>query len=257
MLFWIKLSKITTCAAFFALGLIIRTPVANGATPYLGNQPYKSFNDSPFQGLSYSYFHLEDFEDGSLTTPGVTASAGKVVSPNTLTDSVDGDDGSIDGSGSGGHSWYSQGSSILKFSFNSSVLGTLPTNVGIVWTDVGFSNVGFGYGKVNYEAFDAVGTSLGIFGVNSVGDGDVSGKTAEDKFFGATYAGGISAIQISMPDSTDWEVDHLQYGRAKPVPEPTTFLTSLFAVVMGVALRGKSRRKLADKIKSSICYSSK
>lgn len=255
MMFVKKLSTITAYAAFVALGLIAKTPIANAATTYLGNNVYKSFEDSPLKGLNSSYFYLENFEDGALNTPGVTASGGTVLKPNTLTDSVDGDDGAVDGSGTGGYSWYSDSNSVLRFSFNSSVLGTLPTHVGIVWTDVGFSNAGFGTGRVNFKAFDAVGTSLGIFSLNSLGDGSVNGNTAEDKFFGAINPGGISAIQISMPDSTDWELDHLQYG-AKPVPEPTTILTTLFAGGMGVALRQQSRRKLADKIKSSISSAS-
>src|SRR5437667_12544658 len=61
----------------------------NGPTPYL------SFNDSPLKGVDFSggYFHLEDFEDLLLNTPGVTASAGDPFGPGGFTDSVDADDG--------------------------------------------------------------------------------------------------------------------------------------------------------------------
>ena len=52
-----------------------------------------------------------------------------------------------------------------------------------------------------------------------------TGQKGEDRFFGATYDGGISAIRIAT-NNRDWEVDHLQYGAASPapVPEPSTIL---------------------------------
>jgi hypothetical protein len=54
-----------------------------------------------------------------------------------------------------------------------------------------------------------------------------AGDTAEDRFFGAVSAGGISRFVIRMPNSNDWEVDHLQYGYVPlevpvQVPEPAT-----------------------------------
>ncbi|MEA5506355.1 PEP-CTERM sorting domain-containing protein [Halotia wernerae UHCC 0503] len=252
-----QLSKMTACAAFLSLGAIFTTPSANAASIYLQTSSYQSLNDSPFQGSTYSYFYLEDFEDNFLNTPGVTASGGRVLPPrptNTLTDSVDNDDGLINGSGSDGYSWYSEGNSTLRFAFDASVLGNLPTNVGIVWTDVGFSSHSFGFGKVNFEAFDALNASLGIFDPTPVGDGSVNGQTAEDRFFGVFNTGGISAIEISMLDSTDWEVDHLQYGWVNPksVPEPMTMWSLLTAGAMGLCLRSQRRRKLASKIKNRI-----
>jgi hypothetical protein len=237
-----KLSKMTATVLFMALSSIATTPTANAVTTYLEPSLYNSFDDSPFKDGNYSYFNLEDFEDGFLNTPGVTASGGVINLPspfNISTDSVDSDDRVIDGSGLNGYSWYSAEKSTIRFTFNASVLGGLPTNVGIVWTDVGFSNTGLGFGKVNLEAFDALGTSLGVLGSTLVGDGDFRGQTAEDRFFGAINLDGISAIEIRMLDSTDWEVDHLQYGRAnsQSVPEPST-LFALFAVgAMGVGLR--------------------
>ncbi len=79
---------------------------------------YLSFSDSPFNGLSFDYFHLDNFEDGSLNTPGVGASSGSVVGPGGLTDSVDGDDGNIDGSGSLGRSFFfGSGPAGITFTF--------------------------------------------------------------------------------------------------------------------------------------------
>lgn len=248
-----QLSKIVAQTVFISLFSILTTSTANAASVYFAPTPYKSFADSPLQGKKYSYFYLEDFEDAALNTPGVTAFTGKVLQPipnNTLTDSVDGDDQLIDGNGLAGYSWYSQGNSTLKFTFNLDVLGALPTDVGIVWTDVGFSKSGLGYGQVNLEAFDAFGASLGRFESTAVGDGNFSGQTDEDRFFGLFYQNGISAIEISLPDSTDWEVDHLQYGRVRTqsVPEPGTLWLILGVGVASVGLRSPHRHKLTHKI---------
>ena len=67
-------STLLRAAAVATLGIAAAASTARSA--FLGPSPYLSFADSPFNGGSFSYFHLEDFEDGSLNTPGVTASAG-------------------------------------------------------------------------------------------------------------------------------------------------------------------------------------
>lgn len=192
---------------------------------FLGPTAYTSFTDSPFKSGKFDYFHLENFEDGKLNTPGVHASAGAVAPPDRFTDSVDADDGLTDGSGLAGHSWFSQNTNRLTFTFDVGVLGRLPTHAGIVWTDVGDVGLGgFGYGLVLFQGYDAAGDLLGSIDA-LVGDGVITGQTAEDRFFGVVDAGGISRIVIEMANSTDWEIDHLQYGAAsspKPVPEPTT-----------------------------------
>ena len=124
----------------------------------LGPTPYLSQLNSPFAAdiVGGSVF-LENFEDGSLNTPGVTASAGNVLAAGTgNTDSVDGDDGSIDGSGLAGRSlFFISGGIGISFTFNAAALpgGALPTRAGIVWTDGG--------NPVTFEAFDAGGVSLG------------------------------------------------------------------------------------------------
>ena len=192
----------------------------------IGPTPYVSFADSPFNGTAFGPFYLEDFETGSLLTPGVTASSGVVLSPGSLTDSVDGDDGAIDGSGIGGHSYVVNANTLL-FTFDALALGGhLPTHAGIVWTDIGFDGVSFGVDGVSFSALDENGDSIGSIGPFLLGDGSPSGGTAEDRFFGVTNAGGISQIQITMSNSSDWEVDHLQYG-IEDAPEPASWLSAI------------------------------
>src|SRR5512138_1593890 len=90
--------------------LIGSAATASAATTTYGPTPYLSSADSPFAGVSFTYFHLEDFEDHLLNTPGVTGSDGGVASVvfgPSIHDSVDGDDGSIDGSGLNGDDWFS------------------------------------------------------------------------------------------------------------------------------------------------------
>ena len=182
-----------------------------------GPAPYTSFNDSPLKGVDFTggYFHREDFEDLLLNTPGVSAS-GTPTGPGGLTDSVDEDDGTIDGNGTNGHSFFSSpGSAGITFTFDESVLGSLPTHAGIVWTD--------GEGTLTFDAFDENGVSLGLIGpISEAGvfpDDNFVGGTAEDRFFGAQNDNGISKIFISNT-AGGIEVDHLQYGAVSAEPPP-------------------------------------
>lgn len=202
-----------------------------GATT-LGPTPYLSFSDSPFAPLTFQQFHLENLEDGSLNTLGLSASTGTVLAPGALTDSVDGDDGAIDGLGTAGHSWFSNfATNSIVFTFDPLALGGLPTHVGIVWTDVGITDDAIGVADVIFEVFGPGGVSIATVGPDFLGDGSSSGQTAEDRFYGAIDLDGIEAISITIPSSTDWEVDHIQYGI---IPEP---LTALLLVAGALALR--------------------
>ncbi len=135
------------------------------------------------------------------------ASAGGVTSVifgSNLHDSIDADDGVIDGSGLNGDSYISlNGAAGLRFNFNATVLGTLPTHAGLVWTD--------GAGQVSFEAFDHNGFSMGLQGPFSFPDNVNSGTTAEDRFLGAYNKDGISAIRV-LNTVGGIEIDHLQYG---------------------------------------------
>ncbi|MGE5170255.1 MAG: hypothetical protein ACM3JC_07775 [Rudaea sp.] len=239
------------CLRALLVGLVtLATASVAAAQTFIGPSPYLSQADSPFAAtITAGTTFLETFESGALTTPGVTPSTGSVVAPGGITDSVDGDDGAIDGFGTAGHSFFSgNGAAGITFTFDATVLGHLPTQVGIVWTD--------GAGTTTFEAFGPGGASLGTIGPVAIADGAITGETAEDRFFGVTNAAGISAIKISNT-SGGIEVDHLQYGvfgaappPSAPLPIPATsdgalLLLALLAATLGVRGLAKSRRRRA------------
>lgn len=215
----------------------------------LGPSAYSSFTDSPFSGGSFSYFHLEDFDDHLLNTPGVTVTAG------TFSTATSGFSGSIidqvglaGGCPAGGLSvacdtWFGSGPTGLTFTFDAIVLGGLPNAAGIVWTDGG--------GTTFFEAFDAANVSLGSLGPVAIADASFFGTTAEDRFFGITGSTGISRIFISN-SSGGIEVDHLQYGLRSPnevpppngrIPEPSVLaLVGLGLLVIGAQHRRKAKQ---------------
>lgn len=187
----------------------------------LGPTPYLSRADSPFDlsGLGTSFF-LEDFEDHQLNTPGLSVNNGIPASTfggGIFNDSVDADDGVIDGSGTRGDSWFS---GAVRFSFDPNVLGGFPTEAGLVWTDGAHGGT-----NITFEAFDAQGNSLGVI-IGNHGDPSAFGETAEDRFYGVINPGGISALSV-INATGGLEVDHVQYGRKEPepgLPDWTIFL---------------------------------
>jgi hypothetical protein len=151
-----------------------------------------------------------------------------------IIDSVDADDGSINGNGLGGDSFFaSPGSAGITFTFDAGALGGLPTHAGIVWTD--------GTGTITFQAFGPGSVLLGTIGPSSgpdFPDDNFLGGTAEDRFFGWTDPGGIAAIFISNT-SGGIEVDHLQYGLigdAQPIPLPAAAWSGLLTLgALGLA----------------------
>ena len=202
--------------------IILFGTIAPSSGQLLEPSPYLSFSDSPFQGNSFKYFYLEDFEDQAFDVPGVVFSTDApenfLIPPATFADSVDADDGLIDGDGTAGYGWGfgpftgAQQPSSATFEFDLDTLSSLPTHAGVVWTDLGFNTSGsYGFGTVSFEVFDAEGNLFGTNGPFSLGDGSATGGTDEDRFFGAFNPAGISRIVLSV-NSTDWQFDHLQYG---------------------------------------------
>jgi hypothetical protein len=199
--------------------LLLASPASAGVVgvTFVGPTPYLSAADNPFTAGSPGIC-IETFEDGTLDPEGVTGN-GSFVAPGGITDSVDGDDGVIDGSGTGGHSYFGDGQTGITFTFDPQRTGGLPTEAGMVWTDGG--------GTVTFEAFDQNAASLGTIGPFDHPDGSISGTTGEDRFYGVTYAGGISAIKLTNT-SGGIEVDHLTLNNtvANCVLPATTSTTS-------------------------------
>lgn len=198
------------------------------------DDPYISSGDSPFDLFGPdSDFFLENFEDGLLNAPGLTGFGGEVRFPSAWTDSVDADDGIIDGFGLDGHNYWAffgKDGPIVRFEFDPKVLGGLPRSAGLVWTDGNFDAFTF------FEAFGPKGESLGTIGPLVLGDGGHQGATAEDRFLGVTFQGGISAIEISATLGRI-ELDHVQYGDIVPAPGVLALLG------LSGLLSGRSRRR--------------
>ena len=213
------------------------TTVEAGVT-VLGPSAYVQFSDSPFDNQTLSWFYLEDFEDGSLNTLGVTASAGAVITPSPATDSVDADDGIIDGFGADGHSYhyYVPGGPGVTFTFDDTQLGALPTHVGLVLTD---SNPTSGNTTITF--YDSAGGTLALFGPYDARTG-ANTATAGDRFFGVIAAGGVSSIQVSDAGYA-FELDHLQYGYSNAVPEPSTAIAMGLLGIVGFAGNRRRRRQ--------------
>jgi len=239
-------------SAFVAMLLMVASTGSVWAGSILGPTPYLCFDtatapsgcggkDSPFKAVSFgSYFHLETFEDHLLNVPGVTASAGGVTSVvfgPLIHDSVDADDGAIDGSGLQGDSYFSNNAAAgITFTFNAGALGGLPTDVGIVWTD------GAGNTTVTFQARDAANNLVCNIASPLGNSASNAGETDEDRFFGCISSTGIASIFISDSGGGGIEVDHLQYGRTNapgnPAPEPG----SLALLGIGLATLCNRRR---------------
>jgi len=213
-----------------SLLLVAFAPARGGAATFFEPSPYLSAADIPagfYEGNVPAF--LDDLEDGQLNG-SLTASPGSVIGTaqyGTLVDSVDADDGAIDGvgwTGGRGHSWFGND---VTITFNGAVL---PTAFGVVWTD--------GSGDVTFSAKDGDGNVLGTIVRGGFPDGSISGTTAEDRFFGVQSAGGIKSIFVSEGGAI--ELDHFQYG-AMPVavPEPATWAFVLTGIGM---MASRSRR---------------
>lgn len=162
---------------------------ATAATPVFVNPttPYLSSADIPvgfyFGGAPTLLDTLEDGSlDASLTgTHGVLLDVGF----GGARDSVDADDGLIDGNcgpQTAGRcvSWFNgNGAEGVTFTFVGS--GAMPTAFGLVWTDGG--------GIVTFSAVGADGQSLGSINASGFADGSFGGTTGEDRFFGVQFAG--------------------------------------------------------------------
>lgn len=199
------------------------------AQTFYGPTPYLQASDSPFFGMSG--WQLEDAEDMSYDIPHSTIDfiAWSSAFGTSLIDSVDKDDGEINGVGNAGplgpgDAFWSSGAITVTFGLNGV---PLPTHAGLVWTDGG--------GLITFEAFGPDDVSLGTT-TGEHADGDFFGGTAEDRFYGVSYSGGIKKIRISNPNG-GIEVDHIQVAA---VPEPTSMVGMAIA---GVGMLARRRRR--------------
>lgn len=191
------------------------------AQSFFGPTPYLSPADSPFP-LGSGGFVIEDLEDHLVNSPGLILVGGIVTSTQfsgSIIDSVDSDDGAL-GSGNCTNcdSCFSQSGS-LKFTFEPTHLGGLPTWAGLAWTDGGLNST------VTFQAFDGQGVSLGTQVGTGQGDGSTNGTTAEDRFYGVHAVGGIREITIQHAFS-GIEADHIQYDLPCPDAEAQIYCSA-------------------------------
>ena len=188
-------------------------PVFYGPTPYLSESDLPAgFVTDP--DCPDCVVGLETFEDGTLDL-GISLSTGQIIGPGfstgsmNLTDSVDSDDGIIDGSGQTNDGGYSY------FTFGNSITVTLPSlmqSAGLVWTD-GSTEIT----DVVFEAFDQDGNSLGVINAGPLADDSFQGTTAEDRFFGISFGNGVDTGVASMTITNvggdgGLEIDHIHFA---------------------------------------------
>src|SRR4051812_8186344 len=218
--------------------------VCRAAVTFLGPTSYLSKADSPFpvDGSSPT-FHVEDFEDGAFNSPGIVlpslpeAQGYVLPAGQPLTNSVDSDDGTIDGMGRNGRALMSTiytnnlvnpptYSSYVGVGFDSSQLGYLPTDVGFVWTYGPLNSV------VRLGVYDGNSNEIGYKIFPGIGNGN-DNDTTDDRFFGVLSSEGIGSILIttSYPgDTAFFEMDHFQYGLL--VPEQRSEITLVIAMLL-------------------------
>jgi hypothetical protein len=223
---------------FTAVACLLVTSQANAVL--IGPAAYTSVADSPIAGIAG--FMLEDMEDDLFDLANVTASGINLrlssTFGNALVDSVDADNGPIDGNGQRvdgmGQAYWASGSPGFTFNF----VADLPTHVGVVWTD--------GAGLVSFRAWDAADVLIAESLNNAHADGNFVGGTAEDRFYGASNAAGVARMQI-WNSSGGIEVDHIQFAGRVGAPPPANVSEPGTLGLLGLGLLGLgfARRKRA------------
>lgn len=211
------------------LPIVAQAATAFGPTPYLqtGDTPIGFYCPQCSDPL-----HIETFEDNALDS-FLTIDNGDILLPNTfsgladpVTDSVDGDDGVVDGNGNGGHSWFT-GSNASDDNSVTITFGSLVTSAGLVFTDGDSAST-----NISLEAFDAMGNSIGLINAGDLADGTFTGETAEDTFLGFNDVNGIASITLTMDAGLGIEIDHIQWQDCVDcVPEPASLGMALFGFI--------------------------
>jgi hypothetical protein len=223
-------------AAMMLAGLACSAATQAASTFYYdANSNYRGLASGPFNAMAGpGNLSVENFEDGLVNTVGMSINRGVVRGATATTDSVDRDDGQVDGLGQAGRSFTSGSHTSITIRFTPQG-GNTPQMAGLAWTDGRQNSI------VVMKAWDRNGQYLGFIRAR-MGDLSRNGTTGDDRFLGLTNENGISRIEIRS-NYAGFEVDHVQfaYGMvAVPVPP---------AVIMGVAglagvglLRWRTRR---------------
>lgn len=196
-------------AAFFCLLSLNAqaTLISYGPTKYLQT------SDSPwYQGIQNGTIYLEDFKDGLLNSPFVSAN-GRIRGPGDRR-SVDADDGLLDGRGENGGTWAVGDGEILELSFNPNEENSLPAFIGIVITKTArdFERISVStLGEANLTRFQFDLTPL-----FKKSNGDFLFNSSEAQFVGFYAPEGIVSVSFGAARF----FDHLQYGYA--IPEPVS-----------------------------------
>lgn len=217
--------------------------MASAATTSYGPTAYLQHGDTPAGfACDQCVLTIEDFEDNSLD-PFLNIPNGEILPPNAMsglpssvTDSVDGDDGSVDGNGNGGYSWFSGASgpddNVITINFAEDV-----KSAGLVFTDGDSSST-----NIKLEAFDDMGMLLATIDAGDLADGTFTGETAEDRFLGFQDTDGrIASLTLTMDLGLGIEIDHIHYQQYSTcIPEPA----SMGMIMMGMfGLAGLRRRR--------------
>lgn len=211
--------------------------VSHGPTGYL------QAGDAPAGFASACSLTLEDFEDNGLDS-FLTMSNGSIITPNStsgteslVTDSVDGDDGVMDGSGADGHSWYTG----IGRSNDNTVTIDFDSNVhcaGLVFTDGAPIST-----EISLEALDSSGNTLAEIEAD-LADDNLTGETAEDAFMGfSDTLGEIAALRLIMKGGEGIEIDHVQWGSAvsATAPEPQSMAMLIMGLLGIIGFRRRNR----------------
>ena len=187
---------------FTTLLITFTTATALYAGP-IGPTPYLSFNGSPWEeDLMHTFgATLEDFEGGkfySRADGNVVETHGATRAPSRLTDSVDADDGKIDGHGNG-WSYLTRDDSGVTFVFDAAKYGGYPRFAGAVATD------GCPCSATFYDENGNQISQLESLAVNF----DVD-TTDDDRLMGLYHQTGIASMNWRGLSAI--ELDHLQFA---------------------------------------------
>lgn len=220
--------------ATWGIGLVA---VACHAASITDPIPYKSASDTPDGFYPSSEFTGQDFEnpDGPWEV-GFTFSSGMRIGPKHLsgdgvpvTDSVDLDDGELDGDGTMGASWYTPGQDLM-------ITFAQPVSI----ASFAFTDTDTRTNFINVTALAADDRVLAERSFESFVDDVFTGTTDEDRFIGITADAGesIAKLLIGIDQGLGIEVDHVQFS---PVPEPHSLMLLSFAGLFVGKLRRRRR----------------